>query len=236
MQSKTEQTLKKKNATLRKELAVKKRDLEIEAALEKVRARALAMHHTSEIQAVIHAVHQELLKLDLSIFGGSFIVINKDVDSELYAWGSGGTAETATEMLVPDFGMPFCTNLLKGIKKGPGFFTEEFSRKEKIKYFTELFKHEPWSKIPAKDKKAVLESEGGYTRSVCVANHTSILIINQNGRKFTEEENNILRRFSKVFEQSYTRFLDLQKAEAQAREAQIEAALERVRSTEHGHA
>ena len=37
-------------------------------------------------------------------------------------------------------------------------------------------------------------------------------------------------RFGKVFQQTYTRFLDLQKAEAQARESQIEAALERVRS------
>ena len=36
--------------------------------------------------------------------------------------------------------------------------------------------------------------------------------------------------FAKVFEQTYTRFLDLKKAEAQAREAQIEAALERVRT------
>ena len=34
----------------------------------------------------------------------------------------------------------------------------------------------------------------------------------------------------KVFEQTYTRFLDLQKAEAQAREAQIQLALERVRA------
>ena len=40
----------------------------------------------------------------------------------------------------------------------------------------------------------------------------------------------ILQRFAKVFEQTYTRFLDLQKAEAQTRDAQIEAALERVRS------
>src|SRR5262249_20764883 len=40
----------------------------------------------------------------------------------------------------------------------------------------------------------------------------------------------LLERFSSVFEQTYTRFLDLQKAEAQARESQIEAALERVRS------
>ena len=44
------------------------------------------------------------------------------------------------------------------------------------------------------------------------------------------EAHDIFKRFGKVFEQTYTRFLDLQKAEAQARESQIEAALERVRS------
>ena len=40
----------------------------------------------------------------------------------------------------------------------------------------------------------------------------------------------MLKRFAKVFEQAYTRFLDLQKAEAQAREAKIEVALERTRT------
>ena len=40
----------------------------------------------------------------------------------------------------------------------------------------------------------------------------------------------ILERFASVFSLTYRRFLDLQKAEAQAREAQIEAALERVRA------
>ena len=44
------------------------------------------------------------------------------------------------------------------------------------------------------------------------------------------EIHDIFKRFGKVFEQTYTRFLDLQKAEAQAREAQIETALEKVRS------
>jgi signal transduction histidine kinase len=44
------------------------------------------------------------------------------------------------------------------------------------------------------------------------------------------EAHDIFKRFAKVFEQTYTRFLDLQKAEAQAREAQIEAAVERVRA------
>ncbi len=44
------------------------------------------------------------------------------------------------------------------------------------------------------------------------------------------EAHTIFKRFGKVFEQTYTRFLDLQKAEAQAKESKIEAALERVRA------
>ena len=45
-----------------------------------------------------------------------------------------------------------------------------------------------------------------------------------------EEQMTILPKFSTVFEHAYTRFIDLQKLEAQTREALIEAALERVRS------
>ena len=45
-----------------------------------------------------------------------------------------------------------------------------------------------------------------------------------------DESLNILERFAEVFDLTYTRFLDLQKAEAQARESQIEVALERVRA------
>ena len=47
---------------------------------------------------------------------------------------------------------------------------------------------------------------------------------------FSDEASIFFRRFAKVFEQTYTRFLDLQKAEAQARESQIQLALERVRA------
>jgi hypothetical protein len=49
-----------------------------------------------------------------------------------------------------------------------------------------------------------------------------------------EEDAKIFKRFSAVFGQTYRRYLDLQKAETQAREAQIEAALERVRSRSMG--
>ncbi len=230
--------LKSENIKLQKavkvrtaELEEKNRELEIETALERVRVRSMAMHKTSELQEVIHTVHQELLKLNLGIHGGSFIAINSEIDKELHCWGSGGTADTSEEVHIPYFNKPFYTNLVKRIKKAPGFFTEVYSQKEKKEFFSFLFKHEPWSKLKAKEKKETLSSPGGYTRSCCVSKHTSIFIINHFGEKFSTAENEILKRFGKVFEQTYTRFLDLQKAEAQAREAQIEAALERVRST-----
>lgn len=44
------------------------------------------------------------------------------------------------------------------------------------------------------------------------------------------EDEEIFIRFAKVFEQTYTRFLDLKKAESQTREAQINLAVERVRA------
>ncbi len=206
------------------------REAQIETGLERVRSRSLAMHTTAELQEVIHTVHKELLRLNIAIHGGSFIVINSDIETELRCWGSGGTADTTEQVHIPIYEKPFCTNLTNRIKKGPGFFTEEYTQQEKKDFFTFLFKHEPWSKLDAKQKKETLSSPGGYTRSCCVSQHTSIFIINHFGDKFSTDDNDILQRFGKVFEQTYTRFLDLQKAEAQARQAKIEAALEKVRS------
>ena len=48
--------------------------------------------------------------------------------------------------------------------------------------------------------------------------------------RLSEESLSILSRFAKVFDQTYTRFNDLKQAEAQARESQIQLALERVRA------
>ena len=45
-----------------------------------------------------------------------------------------------------------------------------------------------------------------------------------------DESIQLLERFAQVFDLTYTRFLDLKKAEAQTREAQIELGLERVRA------
>jgi len=70
----------------------------------------------------------------------------------------------------------------------------------------------------------------GLAISTVLLENVGLYIENFSGVPYSDEENATLMRFGKVFQQTFTRFNDLKRAEAQAREAQIEAALERVRS------
>ncbi|WP_445381558.1 sensor histidine kinase [Robiginitalea sp. IMCC43444] len=206
------------------------REAQIESSLEKVRGRSLAMHNSSELQEVIKTVYDQFLNLQLDISGGAFITVNEDIDRELLCWGAGGAAHYIERVHIPFLDMPIYTEILKGIKKGPGFFTESFTQKEKKAFFEELFKNPPYNKTPTPQKNEILGRPGGYTRSCAVFKHTSIFIINHHGKPFSDQDNDVLRRMGRVFEQAYTRFLDLERAEQQARESQIEAALERIRA------
>ena len=70
----------------------------------------------------------------------------------------------------------------------------------------------------------------GYTQTLIAEKRSSLWVDSYSGQTIPNEGFDILKRFARVFEQAYVRFLDLQKAEAQTREAQIQLALERVRA------
>jgi hypothetical protein len=82
----------------------------------------------------------------------------------------------------------------------------------------------------AESQKEYFDSGKGFAWSIATGKKVSLNIANSQAKPYTEEENALLMRFTIAFEQAYTRFLDLQKAEAQSREAQIELGLERVRA------
>jgi serine phosphatase RsbU (regulator of sigma subunit) len=206
------------------------REAEIQLGLERVRARSLAMHNTSELQDVVNILSQQLHNMNMDINGGVFIAINDEVDIDIPLWASGGAADYVQKVTVPFLNKPVFIKLRDAIKRKNNFFTEEHSQEDKIGLFKHLFKYPPWNSLTQQRKQELISREGGYTRSVAISQYTSISITNHNGKKFSDDDNEILKRFGNVFEQSYIRFLDLQKAEAQAREAQIEAALERVRA------
>lgn len=206
-------------------------EAEVQLALERVRARSLAMHQTSELMEVVNEVAQQLMKMKIDIDGGIFIVINEEVESDrLPIWGAAGAANYVEKVIVPELGTAIFTILVNAILKRESFLTERYTREEKGAFLHNLFKHAPWKQLPAKRKKELLARKGGYCRSTVISKFTSIAMINHHGKEFSAADNLILQRFGMVLEQSYTRFLDLQKAEEQSKESLIQLALERVRA------
>jgi hypothetical protein len=205
------------------------REAQIEATLERVRARAMAMHNSEELADVIAGVFEQLQSLGFDV-STCQIVIAKDEDLSWQWWGA-TTHQTRIEhvRLIPFFEHPFITHFWEAREQGEAFFADSFGGKQKDRFFQWIFENTAFRDTPEERKKYIFESKK-MARSVALMRHGALAIQNYDGVPYSEEENTILQRFARVFQQTYTRFLDLQKAEAQAREAQIEAALERVRA------
>ncbi|WP_319480199.1 ATP-binding protein [uncultured Draconibacterium sp.] len=215
---------------LKKELATKNRELKIEKAFEKVREQAMSMRHSSDLQKIVNTVAQELNNMNLDITGVFMLINNDEIDKQFTFWGSTGVAEIyMKKAAIPFLDRPIYRVLAEATTKGEHFFVEEYTREEKNEFFEHLFKFPPYNSSTPEWKEQVFSREGGYTRSVSVSHYTSIFVVNHFGRRLSDDDNKILKRFGKVFEQSYTRFLDIQKAEALAREAIKQASADRVR-------
>ncbi len=205
------------------------REAQIEAALERVRSRTMAMHKSEELRDVIEALYKQLVDLQLPVEHAGFILDYKEED-DMHIWFASKQV-TPSEIKIPYFDSPHWNSFQVAKAQGESSFANKLNFEEKNKFYKDLFK---W--IPPLPDEAIesIFSRPGLIISTVLLENVGLYIENYSQTPFTDEENTLLNRFGKVFQQSYTRFLDLQKAEAQAREAQIEAALERVRSRSMG--
>ena len=71
------------------QLELKNRDLEIEAALEKVRSRSLAMYSSDELSSVVNVLFQQLKNLNLRVTS-SWVSLVKDQEEALEIWTTHG--------------------------------------------------------------------------------------------------------------------------------------------------
>ncbi|MCX6219938.1 MAG: ATP-binding protein [Bacteroidia bacterium] len=211
------------------ELALKNRELEIEAALERVRSRSLAMHKSDELQEVITVVLEQLQKLGIKP-ETAYISINYEDTRDFDMWFAAPGIVYAQKIHIPYFKHAILDDVLIAIDRGDSFLASDYSLEGKNSFFKYAFEHSDLKIMPDDRKKHMLESKG-FARSVAFSKNSTIGIQNYEGIPFTDQENEIIKRFARVFEQAYTRFLDVKKAEEQAREAQIESALERVRAS-----
>ncbi len=207
------------------------REAKIEAALETVRASSMAMHHSEELEKVVKTLSDKLIDLGLSL-DGAFIFFFEKEKRSFHLWIATNHLPTPIKVEIPykkDIQNNLIVkNLWEAIETGRDFINESYSGKVKDDYFGFVSKYNEL-KIPEAVRKFQLEAEC-WTVSLSAGKNSVVGIDSWSGKIVTQQDFQVLKRFAKVFEQAYTRFLDLKKAEAQAREAQIEAALERTRT------
>lgn len=200
------------------------REARIEAALEKVRSRTMGMQKSEELKDVIRVVYEQFVHLNILVEHSGFIMDYKARD-DMHIWLADPN-KVPFQITIPYFDSPHWNSFLEAKKNGRDFFANKLNLEEKNKFYKGLFKLFP---VPDEAKEYYFSCPGLAISTVLLDN-VGLYIENFSGIPYTDEEKNTLMRFGKVFQQTYTRFLDLQKAEAQARESQIEASLERVRS------
>jgi signal transduction histidine kinase len=206
--------------------AAQTREAQIEAALERVRSSAMSMHQSKDIDAAVLTVFEELEKLDLDILRCGIGIIDKE-DKVGNIWTTakiGGKSSIQISGKEPMWIHPLLQGTFDAWLKQTDFLYE-LEGDDLVAYykavagtnFTLPKSHSLTSKQSAKQYY--------YTPTFKTGN----LYAFKDGA-VPEAAKNIMKRFASVLNLTFSRFLDLQKAEAQAREAQIETALEKVRS------
>lgn len=203
------------------------KEAKIELALEKVRARAMAMKNSDELNELVAILFDELVKLDL-VLTRCIIWIFDPVSQSSRIWMANSEDNRSAESyLIKKIDHPYYKSILEGWKEKKSKWEYDLKGKEK-RSIDELLLHETeLSRLPESVKKGILSSEETFVSG----SFNNFGLIEASGpQRHSDEQLEILNRFGKVFDLTYTRFLDLKQAEAQAREAKIEAALEKVRS------
>ena len=201
------------------------RQAQIEAALERVRTRTMAMHNTEDIAATVTTFFNEIMGLGLGDSTRSGIgILSQSEKMELWTASVKNNSDVVLHAGLLDMTIH---PLLQGVKKawqaGDPHFTYELKGEDKLVYFRAINKA-PEYPIKIDMKKL---SETVYHYSFPFRDGSLFVFADEH---LQDDIQDIFKRFAAVFGQTYTRYLDLHKAEAQAREAKIEAALERIRA------
>ncbi|MDZ7604298.1 MAG: hypothetical protein U5K79_01645 [Cyclobacteriaceae bacterium] len=207
------------------------REAEIELALERVRSKTMAMHNSVDVDITVTTLFNELLSLgvDKSIRSGIGIL---DYTRKMEVWtaSTNDSSQTLLDKGILDMGIhSLLSEIQNAWEAKKSTYTYELVGEDLINYFKAINDSPDYSlqvdfkKLPGK----IIHYDFFFPEGVLFAFSPTPI---------SEELNAVFKRFAGVFGQTYTRFLDLQKAEVQVREAQIEASLERVRSCSMGYA
>jgi signal transduction histidine kinase len=190
-----------------------------------VRAKAMAMHSSKDISDATAIVFNELSKLGIEMDRCGIATYNDTPIMEVWSTPLSPEDKQVIDVVNGDLDYRFNSLLVEvheAWENGQDFFSRTYEGDEVKEYYTHLLEA-PDYHFPVAD-----EYPEKHVANMCYFKQGFIFIWTQ--FELTEEVKELLKRFTKEFSRTYTRYLDLKKAEAQAREAQVEASLERVRA------
>ncbi|MFL5808595.1 MAG: hypothetical protein ACJ749_03685, partial [Flavisolibacter sp.] len=211
----------KRITKLEKELAAKNNELQIEAALDRVRAVAMEMNKPDDLLDVCKTLYEQFLLLGFSEMRNAMVNIHNDEDKSFINYDYSDEIGKSTNQLTYNI-HPLIEKQIKKIRSANDAFSETYFSGEDLVEWKKFRK-----RIGEKNDPRLRKTKGLYYYFYSIG--TGSIGISTFG-PISKEKKVLLKRFRNVFNLSYQRYIDIAKAEAQAIEAKIEAALERVRA------
>ena len=202
--------------TAQTELEIKSREAQIELSLEKVRSRSMAMHQSNELAAAASVLFQQIKDLGFEMWSCGFCIWKPNNFSEL--WMSADSGGLLPPMMMPYKEEPTHHKIYEHLLLGQPTHQYVWEGEELLKHYEFLYT------IPSVKEAIDILKKSGLSLPLRQCYYVGyfkqgyLLIIT---KEPNTEMNNLSYRFTKVFEQTYTRFLDLQKAEALAEQSRL---------------
>lgn len=225
--------LEKQVAEQTTDLLKKNRELEIEAASERVRAKAMSMEKPNDIMNVLNVMKEEVDKFE---FGNiSTWIWTRDDNGMITQWD---ISEHIEEGNLVNFNLRFDINKFPEInrhtkewERGKKYYTLNWQADKLQDIVNEVAEMDPESGKMFQEAVDVGQIEDYWQAAAPFSQGVVGLDFTSTPPETTEA---ILIKMSSAFNMAYQRFEDLQKAEAQAREAKVELSLERIRAQATG--
>ncbi|MBK7651236.1 MAG: hypothetical protein IPJ20_11575 [Flammeovirgaceae bacterium] len=112
-------------------------------------------------------------------------------------------------LILPHIDIPMFNHLREAQQQGLTFFTDILTKQENVQWHKHMLKNSS-NNIFSKEENEYIMNRG-MARSIVIHPNIILILANYAAVPYSEEENKIIARFGQVFEQSYIRFLDLQK-------------------------
>ena len=197
------------------------RESQIEAALERVRSKALAMQNADDLAGAVAIVFDELEKLNLEMIRCGIGILKSDHHTA-DVWTTGITEHGKKVQVYGDESLDIHP-LLQGAYNA-WVSQQEFSYELKGDDFINYYRAIGNTNFHLPDAQSFIDraQRQPMQQFYFVAPFESGNLFAFRDTEFPDEAKKIIKRFADVFNLTYTRFLDLQNAESQAKEAQLE--------------